>query len=176
MSTWTYMHIKGQGHSMTLVQIHSDNSQHFLFFFLGTARLIEAKFHLESPWDGGTKVCTNGPGHMTNMAAMPIYGKKLKKSSLEPKGRWPWNLVCNIEYSSTTKFVQLRLILTYFTTRSKLVPFLEPKDQWPWNLVCSIGYSSFYYQICSNDDTGLILIYLTARSNLVPFVYVWENA
>ena len=48
---------------------------------------IEAKFHMESPWDGGKKVCSNGPGHMTKMAAMPIYGKNLKKSSsLEPKG------------------------------------------------------------------------------------------
>ena len=28
----------------------------------------------------------NGPGHMTKMAAMPIYGKNLEKSSLEPKG------------------------------------------------------------------------------------------
>ena len=26
---------------------------------------IEAKFHMESSWDGGTKVCSNGPGHMT---------------------------------------------------------------------------------------------------------------
>ena len=41
-----------------------------------------------SPWDGGTKVCSNGPGHMTKMAAMPIYSKNLKKSSPpEPKGR-----------------------------------------------------------------------------------------
>ena len=24
---------------------------------------------------GGTKVCSNGPGHMTKMAAVPIYGK-----------------------------------------------------------------------------------------------------
>ena len=48
---------------------------------------IEAKFHMESPWDGGTKVCSKGPGHMTKMAAMPIYGKNLKNSSaLEPKG------------------------------------------------------------------------------------------
>ena len=41
-----------------------------------------------SPWDGGTKVCSNGPGHMTKIAAMPIYGKNLKKkaSSLEPEG------------------------------------------------------------------------------------------
>ena len=25
------------------------------------------------------KVCSNGPGHMTYMAAMPIYGKIIKK-------------------------------------------------------------------------------------------------
>ena len=48
---------------------------------------IEAKFHMEPPWDGGKKVFSNGPGHMTKMAAMPIYGKNLKKSSPEPKGR-----------------------------------------------------------------------------------------
>ena len=48
---------------------------------------IEDKFHMEPPWDGGTEVCSNGPGHMTKMAAMPIYGKNLKKSSPpEPKG------------------------------------------------------------------------------------------
>ena len=37
---------------------------------------IEAKFHMEPPLDGGTKVCSNGPGHRTKIAAMPIYGKK----------------------------------------------------------------------------------------------------
>ena len=42
---------------------------------------IEAKIHLEPPWEGGMKVYSNGPGHMTKMAAMPIYGKNLKKSS-----------------------------------------------------------------------------------------------
>ena len=56
-------------------------------------------------WDGGTKVCSNVPGHMTKMAAMPKYGKNLKKSSsLEPKSQWPWILVCNIGCSGTTKF------------------------------------------------------------------------
>ena len=29
------------------------------------------------PWEGGTKVYINGPGHMTKMAATPIYGKNL---------------------------------------------------------------------------------------------------
>ena len=49
---------------------------------------IEANFHVESPWDWRTKVSPNGPGHMTKMAALPIYGKNLTKSSSpEPKGR-----------------------------------------------------------------------------------------
>ena len=51
-----------------------------------TAWPIKAKFYLEAPWEGGTKVYINGPGHMTKMAAMPIYGKNLKKSfSPEPE-------------------------------------------------------------------------------------------
>ena len=28
---------------------------------------------MELLWDGGTKVCSNGPGHVTKMATMPIY-------------------------------------------------------------------------------------------------------
>ena len=78
---------------------------------------IEVKFHMESPWDGGTKVYSNGPGHMTKMAAMPIYGKYLKKSSPEPKCRWPWNLVCSIGCSSTTKFIQMMTL------------------DWPWTIL-----------------------------------------
>ena len=46
-----------------------------------TAWPIKAKFYVEPPWEGGTKVYLNDPGHMTKMAAMPIYGKNLKKSS-----------------------------------------------------------------------------------------------
>ena len=46
-----------------------------------TAWPIKAKFYVEPPWEEGMKVCINGPGHMTKMAAMPIYGKNLKKSS-----------------------------------------------------------------------------------------------
>ena len=49
------------------------------------------------------KIYTNELGHMTNMAAMPIYGKNLKKSSPEPIDPWPWILVCSIMYASTTK-------------------------------------------------------------------------
>ena len=42
---------------------------------------IETKFHVNPPWDGVMSVCSNGPGHMTKMAAMPIYGKTMKHSS-----------------------------------------------------------------------------------------------
>ena len=44
-----------------------------------TALPIKAKFYVEPPWEGGAKVYKNGPGHMTKMAAMPIYGIKSLK-------------------------------------------------------------------------------------------------
>ena len=111
------MNIKGQGHSLTLVQGHSD-STFSNFFLLEIACPIEAKFYVELPWDGGTKIWSNGLGHMTKMVTMPIYSKNLKKkSSLEPNGQWPWKLVCSIGYSSTTKFIQMMTL------------------GWPWHIL-----------------------------------------
>ena len=56
---------------------------------------------------------------MSNMVAMPIYGKNLKKSSSpEPIDRWPWNFVCSIVYASTTKIVQIITL------------------GWPWHILC----------------------------------------
>ena len=52
------MNIKGQGHSLTLVQGNSD-STFSNFFYLETARLIEAKFHVEPSWDGVMKLSIN---------------------------------------------------------------------------------------------------------------------
>ena len=48
---------------------------------------IKAKFHVEHPSEGVTKVYINDPGHMTKMAAMPIYGKNHKKIFFSGKGR-----------------------------------------------------------------------------------------
>ena len=48
-------------------------------FFSKTAWAIKAKFYVEPPWKGGTKVCSRYLGHMTKMAAMPIYGKNPSK-------------------------------------------------------------------------------------------------
>ena len=46
-----------------------------------TAWPIKAKFYVEPPWEEGMKVYINGLGHVTKVAAMPIHGKKLLKSS-----------------------------------------------------------------------------------------------
>ena len=102
---------------------------------------------MEPPWDRGTKVCSNGPGHMTNMAAMSIFDKNIKiSSSLEPKCRWPWMFVCSIEYSSTTKFVQMMTLGLFkwwpwvdfdlFTARSNLVPYA-----FVWEKVKTVDFS-----------------------------------
>ena len=44
-------------------------------FFSETAWPIKAKFYMKHLWEGGTNVYIRNPGHMTKMAAMPIYGK-----------------------------------------------------------------------------------------------------
>ena len=97
----------------------------FLNFFSSiTTRPTEAKFHVEPPMNGPTKASANGPGRMTNMAAMPIYGKNLlKSSSLEPKGGWPWDLVCTIEYFKIYSNNAPGFTLTYFIARSNSVPY-----------------------------------------------------
>ena len=44
-------------------------------------------FIMVTPWNGETKISSNGPGHMTKMAATPVYRKNPLKYSPEPKGR-----------------------------------------------------------------------------------------
>ena len=72
--------------------------------------------------DGGMKVCSNGPGHMTKMAAMPIYGKNLKKFSSQVTlkfGMQHWVL----KYYQVCSNDDPGLTLTYFMARSNLVPY-----------------------------------------------------
>ena len=113
------MNIKGQGHLLTLVQGHSDSTLSNFF-----SLLIEANFHVAPPWDGGMKVCSNGPGHMTNMAAMPIYGKTLKNLLF-------WNQTAN-DLERQHRVLHLYqvcsnedpwLTLTFLTAESNLVHF-----------------------------------------------------
>ena len=42
-----------------------------------TTGTTTVKFHVVSPWDGETKVCSNDSGYMTKIAARSLYGKNL---------------------------------------------------------------------------------------------------
>ena len=126
MITRTYVNINGKDHLLALVQGHSVSTFYF-FFSLDTPKRIETKIHLYPPRDGGTKVCSNGLGHMTNIATMPIYDKRHLK----------------IFFSGTTRPMTLKLCMqhrvlqnyqiysndvpglteTYFMARSNLVPY-----------------------------------------------------
>ena len=82
-----------------------------------TAWLIKVKFYLDPPWEGATfNVYINGPGHMTKMAPMPIYGKNLQNPKSYDLETW--------HAASGTQALQKVCIngdpgftLTYFTAR-----------------------------------------------------------
>ena len=84
-----YMKLYEYQRSRSVIDLSPNLSDSILLNFLSsiTSWMIEAKFHVEPSWDWGMKACSNGLGHMTKMAAMPIYDKNLSKSSsLELKG------------------------------------------------------------------------------------------
>ena len=120
------MNIKGRGHSLTSVEDHSV-STFSNFFSIETARPIQAKCHVDPPWDWRTKACSNGPGHTTKMAAMPIYGKKLLKIFFTGTKR-PMTFKVDmqhwvLEYYQIVQNNDSGLTLTYFMARSNLVPY-----------------------------------------------------
>ena len=55
--------------------VHTRRRPPFPNIFSKITGPIETKFHVEPPWVGGMKVCSGGLGHMTKMAATPVYGK-----------------------------------------------------------------------------------------------------
>ena len=84
-------------------------------------------FYVESPWEGGTKVYINGPGHITKMTAMPIYGQnpskiffsitgcpKILKLSMQHKELKLYKVYINDDHGLT---------LTYFIARSIWVAY-----------------------------------------------------
>ena len=75
---------------------------------------------MELPWDTGTKVCSNGLGHITNMTVMPKSDKSLKRTK-----RAMTLKVCMqhraLEYYQVCSNDDPGLTLTYFTARSNLV-------------------------------------------------------
>ena len=57
-------------------------------------------------WEG--EVYINAPGHMTKMAAMPIYGKTFKNPYLQNQLSYDLqNLACSIRDSNSTKFIEM---------------------------------------------------------------------
>ena len=87
-----------------------------------TAWPIKAKFYVEPPWEGGTKVCINCPGHITKMAAMPIYGKNLSEIFFSRTGG-PMILKLGMQHWGLKLYKVCingdpGLTLTYFTARS----------------------------------------------------------
>ena len=77
-----------------------------------TAWPIKAKFCGEPPWVEGTKVCSRYLGHMTKMAATPIYGKKASK----------------IFFSGTTGPISAKLGILH----RGLLPFVVCSNDDPW--------------------------------------------
>ena len=82
------MSIKGQGHSLTLIKGHSDFNVKTCFSQKQFAIWNQSAY--ESLRENRNEnLNKNEFGHMTNMAAMPIYGKNPKKpSSPEPIDQW----------------------------------------------------------------------------------------
>ena len=77
----------------SVVVVHRRRPQCSNIFFSETAGPIKAKFYVEPPWVGGTKVFSRHMGHMTKMAAMPIYGKNPSQ----------------IFFSGTSKLISMKL-------------------------------------------------------------------
>ena len=81
-------------------------------------------------WEGGTEAYINGPGHMTKMVAKSIYAKTLKIFYSGSEG--PLILKLVMEHRGLKFYKVLvyiiddpgRLILTYFTARSKSVAYV----------------------------------------------------
>ena len=87
---------------------------------------MELKFHVKTSYNKLAKVYTKYFGHMTKMAAMPIYGKKLFKSLLfknhKANDLWTWYVALGCGAYQVCSNDDSKLTLTYLTSRSDLLP------------------------------------------------------
>ena len=117
------MNIKGQGHSLTFIQGHSD-STFSNFFSLETIGPIEAKFYVEPPWDG-ERVCSNDPDHMKKWPPCPYRVKTFKslpRWNQKANGLETWYQHRILKYYQICSNDDPGLTLTCFMT--DLVPFV----------------------------------------------------
>ena len=128
---------------------------------------------MELLWDGGTKVCSNGPDHMTKMAAMPIYGKNLKKIFFSGTKR-PMTLNLGmhhrvLEYYQVCSNDDPGMTLTYFTARSNLFPYAFV---WEKGKTMDFSESIVVYDLkLATDDQSDKKFLLTSK--LCPLGTVW---
>ena len=91
---------------------HSASNSIILKVFYTTTGPV--KTHICGLFGKVKQSCWIGPSHMTNMAAMPKYGKKNLKIFSRIKG----SVICRIGNRNITEFV-LRITFAYFKARSK---------------------------------------------------------
>ena len=99
----------------------------FSKIFSTTTGPIKAKFHMEPQWNGGTIVYSRGLGHLTKMAATPIYVKNPSKIFFS-RTKGPMTLWLGMQHWGHGPIILCsnddpRLTLTNFTARSNLVPY-----------------------------------------------------
>ena len=98
------------------------------------------------------KIYTNELSHITNMAAMPIYGKNLKKSSPEPLDRKCLRLACLLRWA----IQGLRALL------------FDNSNVSEWSLVV---HDQFHFILVYILDTAADL---RLRSQTLNFLHLWQ--
>ena len=126
---------------------------------------------MELLWDVGTKLCSNGPGHMTKMATMPIYGKNLKNLLRNQKAHdlesWYASLGARVLPSLLNWWHWVDLI--YFTARSNLVPYALV---WEKGKTMDFSETIVVYDLkLATDDRSDKKFLLTSK--LCPLGLVW---
>ena len=133
------------------------------------------KFHMELLWDGGTKACSNGPGHMTEMAAMPIYGKNLKNllhRNQKAGDLETWYAASGAPVLPSCSNDDHGWTSTYFTARSNLVPYA-----FVWGKGKTMDFSEtivvHYLKLATNDKKFLLTSKLCLLGAVCPLR--WGN-
>ena len=77
LKEWTYVSIEGQGHFLTLAQGHLHTNLKLAFLrnhLANQSQILHVSYQVQ-----GNEIYWHDAGHMTKMAAMPIYGKNPSK-------------------------------------------------------------------------------------------------
>ena len=127
----------------------------------------EAKFHVKPLRHEESKVCSNGLGHMTKMAAMTIYGKNPLKIFFSETGR-PITLKLGMQPHTTKNINGPRNILSYLQIRFNI----HSAFRWAVSDLWSSGYISFYWiRILYNRKFILITTSLEINAVVVTRVH-----